>query len=58
MTSNRYDSSDLARGTYYAFEHAGLLLRDAKSLYTQKRYSTAAVLAVFGSEELGRARIY
>jgi AbiV family abortive infection protein len=58
MTINRYDASDLARGAYYAYEQAGLLLRDARSLYTQRRYSSAAVLAIFGSEELGRARIY
>src|SRR5690348_9678134 len=58
MTNNRYEASDLARGAYYAFEQSGLLLRDARSLYRQERHSSAAVLAVFGSEELGRALIY
>lgn len=45
-------------GSIYALEHSGILLRDAVSLYDQKSFPSAVVLALFGREELGKAIIF
>jgi AbiV family abortive infection protein len=51
-------SSDyLPRGTVFALEQCGLLLRDARILCDAGSYASAVVLAAFAREELGRYRI-
>lgn len=58
MESRTLSAEDLLHGAMYAMEQAGFLLHDAVGLFTQGRYASAVVLAVFSREELGRARIY
>ncbi len=48
---------DLLKGTFYALEQCGVLLRDANILYRNGSYASTIVLAAFGREELGRYRI-
>src|SRR5258708_39176736 len=48
---------DLLKGTFYALEQCGLLLRDANILYRNGSYASTIVLAAFAREELGRYRI-
>ena len=47
----------LLRGSWYALEQAGRLLRSAVTLFDGGDPSTALVLAMFGREELGRSKI-
>lgn len=47
----------LLKGTVYALEQSGILLRDAVMLYKNKAFSSAIVLAAFAREELGRSHI-
>jgi AbiV family abortive infection protein len=47
---------ELAHGLWYTIEHSGQFLSDAITLFNQKRYLTALLLAVFSNEELGKAR--
>ncbi len=47
----------LLEGARYALKQCGLLLRSAVSLYNQKDYANAIVLATFAREEFGRSRI-
>lgn len=47
----------LLRGSWYALEQAGRLLRSAVTLFDGGDPSTAVVLAMFGREELGRSQI-
>lgn len=44
----------LLKGAIYALEQCGLLLHDAATLYNGGSYATAAVLALYAREELGR----
>ncbi|SRR5258708_197242 len=48
---------DLLKGTFYALEQCGLLLRDANILYRNGSYASTVVQAAFAREELGRYRI-
>src|SRR5260370_23938171 len=51
-------SSDyLLRGTVFALEQCGLLLRDARILCEAGSYASAVVLTAFAREELGRYKI-
>lgn len=47
----------LLRGSWYALEQAGRLLRSAVTLFDGGDPSTAVVVAMFGREELGRSLI-
>jgi AbiV family abortive infection protein len=47
----------LLRGTVFALEQCGLLLRDARILCEAGSYASAVVLAAFAREELGRYEI-
>ena len=47
----------LLEGAAYALEQAGLLLHDAVLLYTNQRYASAIVLALFAREEVGRYKL-
>ena len=44
----------LLRGTVFALEQCGLLLRDARILCEAGSYASAVVLTAFAREELGR----
>ncbi len=48
---------ELLKGTFYALEQCGLLLRDANIQYRNGSYASTIVLAAFAREELGRYRI-
>ena len=48
---------DLLKGTFYALEQCGLLLRHANILYRSGSYLSTVVLTAFAREELGRYRI-
>jgi AbiV family abortive infection protein len=50
-------SDYLLRGTVFALEQCGLLLRDARILCEAGSYASAVVLAAFAREELGRYKI-
>jgi len=58
MPAIRINAEGLLRGAYYAMEQAGNLLHDAVTLHREGRNASAAVLAVFSQEEVGRAYIY
>ena len=45
----------LLKGSVYALEQCGLLLRDANILYRSGSYASVIVLAAFGREELGHS---
>jgi len=45
----------LMEGAHYALEQCGLLLHDAITLFRNKSYATATVLAALAREELGKA---
>lgn len=47
----------LLRGTVFALEQCGLLLRDARILCEAGSYASAVVLTAFAREELGRYKI-
>jgi hypothetical protein len=47
----------LLLGALYALEQCGLLLTDAVALLEQRRYPTAASIALLAHEELGRHKI-
>jgi AbiV family abortive infection protein len=47
----------LIEGAAYALEQCGLLLRDANLLYQNGSYASAAAVALFAQEELGRYQI-
>jgi AbiV family abortive infection protein len=47
----------LLEGTVYALEQGGLLLRDSVLLYRNGHYASAAALALFAIEEIGRSRL-
>ena len=47
----------LLEGTVYALEQGGLLLHDSILLYRNEHYPSAAVLALFAIEEIGRSRL-
>jgi AbiV family abortive infection protein len=51
------NSDYLLKGTAYALEQCGLLLRDANILYRNGSYASAIVLTAFAREELGRSSI-
>ncbi|MCU1340291.1 MAG: AbiV [Bryobacterales bacterium] len=60
MTRQKMDSATsdyLLRGTVFALEQCGLLLRDARVLCEAGSYASAVVLAAFAREELGRYKI-
>ncbi len=59
MTPNlKAATSDyLLRGTVFALEQCGLLLRDARKLCEAGSYASAVVLTAFAREELGRYKI-
>jgi AbiV family abortive infection protein len=48
---------NLLKGSFYALEQCGLLLRDASVLYRNGSYASTIVLAAFAREELGRHRM-
>ncbi len=48
---------DLLKGSWYALEQCGHLLRATVALYGEEEYSTAVGVAMFAHEELGRHRI-
>jgi AbiV family abortive infection protein len=50
-------ADDFLHGAFYAAEQAGLLLHDAVHMWQRGRHSTAAALAVFAREEIGRYRV-
>jgi AbiV family abortive infection protein len=57
-TTGRAVASDvLLLGALYALEQCGLLLNDAAALIEQRRYPTAAAIALFAFEELGRHKM-
>lgn len=47
----------LLEGTVYALEQGGLLLHDSVLLYRTEHYASAAALALFAIEEIGRSRL-
>jgi AbiV family abortive infection protein len=47
----------LLRGTVFALEQCGLLLRDARILCEAGSYASAVALTAFAREELGRYKI-
>jgi len=47
----------LLEGTVYALEQGGLLLHDSVLLYRNEHYASAAALALFAIEEIGRSRL-
>jgi AbiV family abortive infection protein len=49
--------SSIVEGAFYAMEQAGLLINDAAALYTQRRWPSSLVVAVFSLEELGKAEM-
>ena len=51
------DPNVLLLGSLYALEQCGLLLTDATALLEQRRYPTAAGIALLAREELGRHQI-
>ncbi|SRR6266852_6234338 len=50
-------ASILLKGSWYALEQCGILLRDASALYAAKAYPSAVALAMIGREELGKFRL-
>ncbi len=54
---NPATSDYLLRGTVFALEQCGLLLRDARILCEAGSYASAVVLTAFAREELGRYKI-
>ena len=50
-------SAVLFKGSWYALEQCGNLLRDAMLLCRAKAYPSAVTLAMFGREELGKHRM-
>jgi len=50
-------SDYLLRGTVFALEQCGLLLRDARILCEARSYASAVVLTAFAREDLGRYKI-
>jgi AbiV family abortive infection protein len=58
MTSSQNLEPDfLLLGAFYSLEQCGLLLHDAAALTEQRRYPTAAAIALLAREELGRHKI-
>ena len=47
----------LLEGTAYALEQGGLLLHDCVFLYRNGKYASAAAIALFAIEEIGRSRL-
>jgi AbiV family abortive infection protein len=47
----------LLEGTVYALEQGGLLLHDSVLLFRNENYASAAALALFAIEEIGRSRL-
>lgn len=47
----------LLEGTVYALEQGGLLLTDSVLLFRNENYASAAALALFAIEEIGRSRL-
>jgi AbiV family abortive infection protein len=50
-------ANKIIEGAFYAMEQAGLLINDAAILYTQRKWPSSLVLAVFALEELGKAEM-
>lgn len=48
-------ANSIVEGAFYAMEQAGLLVSDAAMLYSQRRWPSSLVVAVFALEELGKA---
>jgi AbiV family abortive infection protein len=57
MTARQLSEDDLYCGVVLAIEQAGFLLLDALALFRAGSPASAAVLAVFCREELGRSRL-
>ena len=57
MTDTALAPNVLLQGSLYALEQCGLRLTDAVALLEQRRYSTAAGIALLAREELGRHKI-
>ena len=53
----KVSAETLLHGSWYALEQCGRLLQSAKDLRKNGDHSTAAVLSMFGREELGRSVI-
>jgi AbiV family abortive infection protein len=57
MNANSLTEQVLLEGSWLALEQAGTLIRDAVRMHDAGSHATAAMLALFGREELGRSRI-
>lgn len=57
VVAHEVSSQFLLEGTVYALEQGGLLLHDSVFLYRNEKFASAAALALFAIEEIGRSRL-